>query len=329
LLGAKISNPGGQRITAVLTLKVTAQEAGQVVTVKTAPFDILPGLNSLPPGLLGRSSIRFGTNRIADIVRQSGYFTAAEYDYCFELTDAGPSHSGVVLAEPCFTYMLEPFSPLILMTPADKDVFCNKRPALFWQPLLPAIPGVVYRLTLAEVKQGQADIEALHYNTPVINQMNISVPLLFYPPSAQELEEGKKYAWQVTAYRNNVMLVRSEIWSFTIACQDSSSNTPQESFRDIDDLSNGNFYMASGNLRFAIRNIYDKAKLHYRISSISKPDQPIKKLPVIEIGRGVNHIVIPLEDNRSFIDGDYYLLEVMLPDGEKKQLRFLFKMKTE
>lgn len=329
LLGAKISNPGGQRITATLTIKVTAQQAGQVVTIKTSQFEILPGINSLPPGLLSRSAIRFGTNRIAEVIRQSGYFTAAEYDYCFELTDAGVLHAGVVLAEPCFSYMLEPFSPLLLMTPADKDVFCNKRPAFFWQPLLPAVPGVLYRLTLTEVKPGQAAIEALNYNTPVINQMNISVPLLFYPPLARDLEEGKQYAWQVTAYRNNVMLVRSEIWSFDISCKDSSNSRPATGFRDIDDLAKGNFYIAAGSIRFAVRNIYDKAKLRYRITSISRPDQKIKKLPVVNIGRGVNHVIIPLEDNRSFIDGDYYLLEVILPDGEKKLLRFLFKTETE
>lgn len=329
LMQVKVANPAGQSQMVTLTVRVSAANAGEVVAIKSAAFQLMPGTNTLPAGLFSRAAIRFGNNKIATVCRQSGYFTEGDYEYCFELNPADASHQGETIGEQCFDYYLQPFTPLILINPAEEDKICNKRPPFFWQPLLPSIPGVQYRMILTEVKQGQAKVEALNYNLPVINQFNIAMPMLYYPPLAKDLVEGKTYAWQVTAYKNDMMLVNSEVWEFTVECEDNNVKIVPESYRDIDDLTKGNFYLAKGSIRFAVQNTYADAKLDYSIRCISNLEQQVKKLPTVKLKWGSNNILIPLNDNKSFVDGYYYLLEIKLPNGVEKRLRFLFKSETE
>lgn len=328
LFQARIAGPATQRMAASLRITVTAAKEGQVVTIKTKPFEVKPGVNPLPPGLIAGAGINFGNGKIAAVLRQSGFFTEGDYEYCFELVDEN-GHSGESLAMQCFDYYLQPFSPLILTSPADEDAICDKRPSLYWQPLLPAVPGMQYRLILAELKQGQAKAEALRYNFPVINQQYINMPMLFFPPSARALEEGHEYVWQVTAYRGDMILVNSEMWSFKVKCEDSAKPVTPESFRDIKDLEKGNFYVARGKVMFALQNIYAKTTLQYHITGITDPKKVIRKLPEVKLEHGNNHVVIDISENRAFVDGYYYQLTVKLPDGEEKQLRFLYKSETE
>lgn len=321
LLRVKLMNAASTG-SASLLITVTEQRSGKVVSIKTRPFTIMPGLNTLPAGVITTAAINFGVSRNATLVRQSGFFAAGDYEYCFELL---ADKNGDVAGMQCFDHMLEPFSPLLLVTPTEQEQLCDKRPSLFWQPLLPAVPGMMYRLVLTEIKSGQAMIEALHYNLPLVNQMSIPGPFLFFPPSAPALQEGHHYAWQVTAYQGDIELANSEVWDFTIQCKDSVNMPPTDGFRDIEDLTKANFYIAAGRLQFSVRNIYDKTALEYNITCITDPTLKIKSLPKVSLQHGLNNIVIDMRDNKSFADGNSYLLTIKLPSGETRHLRFLYK----
>jgi hypothetical protein len=188
---------------------------------------------------------------------------------------------------------------------------------------------MTYRLSLVEVKQGQAKAEALHYNMPVIQQINIPTPMLFYPPLSRELQEGKRYAWQVLATRNEMILGRSEIWDFEVKCLDSTAKKPVESFRNIEDLAKGNFYIAEGGVYFAVENAHARADLVYSIQSISNPSEKIGKLPELKLITGRNQVEIVLDGVKGMVDGNYYLLKVKLPNGDSKNLRFMYKEVNE
>ncbi|MCK7556256.1 hypothetical protein MKQ70_15020 [Chitinophaga sedimenti] len=54
--------------------------------------------------------------------------------------------------------------------------------------------------------------------------------------------------------------------------------------------------------------------------------EKIKKLRKVKLERGQNNIVIDLRDNASIVDGHYYQLQVKLPNGDMRVLRFLYKM---
>ncbi|WP_126243470.1 DUF928 domain-containing protein [Chitinophaga rhizosphaerae] len=328
VMSAKLMN-SQQRRSCYMVVRITVAGGGLVAEAKTPAFDIQPGMNLLPQQAAYNAAWKFGSGKVAVVVKQSHQFPEGEYEYCFELYENVKGAPGELVADQCFNYDLQPLSPLMLTEPYEGDQICEKRPPLFWQPLLPAIPGMEYRLLLVEVKPGQARAEALHYNMPVIRQAGIQAPMLLYPPLSRELIEGKKYAWQVTAVRNDMVLARSEVWDFTVKCEDSVAKRPVDSYRSIDDLAKGNFYIAEGNIHFAIDNPHNGQPLEYSIVSISAPNAKLKKLPKLTLATGRNHILIDLERVKGMTDGHYYLLSVRMPGGETKQLRFLYKTENE
>lgn len=319
----RISNTGSM-ITTNLRIVVTEAKVGVVVTIDVPQFQLMSGTAIVPPAAFYHAAVNFGNNKMATIIRQSGYFPEGDYEYCFQLYE-GAGHNGELLAEQCFNYELEPFTNMQLISPYDEDKICDKRPTFNWQPLIPAVNGLRYRLLLAEVRNKQQPVEALRMNLAIINQRDIPMPMLLYPSIANELVEGKQYAWQVTAYQNDLILAQSEIWSFTVDCEKDTTTLPVEAFRNIDDLTRGNFYIARGQLLFALQNNYAKANLTYSVRCLTEPDRKIRKLPVVSLEKGYNQVSIDLTDNSSFKDGYYYIMDVKLPDGTSKQLRFIYK----
>lgn len=324
---AGIAN-GGERQTVNLVINVTEATSGAVVTVRTAPFELLPGMNTVPAGAVYNASVVFGTGRIATVVSQSGFFPEGDYEYCFQLYE-GTGHNSGLIEEQCFSYNLQPFSAMQLIQPYEGDSLCDTRPTLSWQPIIPAINGVMYRLVLVEVKDGQQRAEAIRMNLAIINQRQIPLPMLLYPSLANQLEEGKRYAWQVAAYKDELLLAESEIWDFTVACEKAPAGPTPEAFRTLEDLAKGNFYIARGQILFAFNNTYAESNLRYTIQCLTKDDQDIRKLPTVKVSRGMNHIVIDLSGSSGFVDGYFYIMDVKLPSGEEKQLRFIYKQSEE
>jgi hypothetical protein len=320
LFKCSIINPNqGQSVS--LSIVVKERNAGTVCIIKTQPFSIVQGANPLPFSAARSAALQFSGNSIGRLSSANHTFPEGDYEYCYTLTYL---RSDILPVEQCFDYVLAPFAELHLTDPYDKDKICDKRPLLTWQPLLPGIPGSAYQLVLAEIKSGQNATEALNYNLAVINQSNIISPVLAYPSIARELEKGKTYAWQVTAYKDRTILNRSEVWSFTVDCQDSVKKVIDDGYRDIEDLAKGNYYVAVGTVKFALVNPYQAQPLKYEISSISNPDKKIKRLPKLNLVTGDNKIVIGLTTNNTFIDGSYYIIKVWLPNGTLKSLRFLY-----
>jgi len=199
-------------------------------------------------------------------------------------------------------------------------------PVLSWQPSIPVIAGTMYELLMTEIKDRQSPVEALNYNLPIVKQKGIPNPILVYPASSKELTEGKKYAWQVTAYKDQTIINRSEVWEFTFSCKEEKEVVEDDNgYRDIDDLFRGNFYVAQGLVKFSVTNSYHEQPLKYTIICLSDPQQKIRRLPKVKLTKGRNKISIDLSNNFSFKDGYSYLLELKLQDGSSKKLRFLFK----
>jgi len=320
LFKCTIINPAqGQSVN--LSIIVKERSAGTVCIIKTQPFNIIQGANPLPFSASRSASLQFSNNSIGRLSSANHTFPEGDYEYCYTLTYL---RSDLLPVEQCFDYTLAPFAELHLTDPYDKDKICDKRPLLTWQPLLPGMPGSAYQLVLAEVKSGQNATEALNYNLAVINQSNLISPVLPYPSIARELEKGKTYAWQVTAYKDQTILNRSEVWTFTVDCQDSVKKVIDDGYRDIEDLAKGNYYIASGVLKFAIINPYQAQDLKYQIISLNKPDKKIRRLPKLKLQTGTNQINIDLSVTGSFDDNNYYIIKAWLPNGTVKSLRFIY-----
>jgi hypothetical protein len=319
LLNFKIVNANGKK-SGTLTLTVSERKNGTVMVLKTSAFNLYPGVNSLPLSAVRNSGIEFYNNPVAVIIRHDHTFPPGDYEYCFNFSGTG------IPDEQCFNYELIPFAQLHLIEPYDKDTLCDKKPTLSWEPLVPTLAGTSYQVVLSEVKSGQNSVEALNYNLPTINQSYLISPILVYPSIANELEDGKTYAWQVTAYKNQTILNRSEIWQFREQCNKKKVTViPDDGYRDIADLTKGNYYIAIAVIKFALTNPYKESSFKYEIESLNNPGKKIKGLPKIKIATGKNKILIDLANTDSFADGNSYLMKIWLPDGSVKNLRFIYK----
>jgi len=324
LLSCRIVNPSGRK-TASLVLTVSERRNGTVVVIKTGQFTLAPGTNFLPAAAVRSASIQYNNNPIAVIIRHDHNFPQGDYEYCFTLNFPGSALDAP--SEQCFDYGLVPFAEMHLIEPYNRDTLCDKRPMLSWQPLIPTLASSSYQLVLSEIKPGQNAIEALNYNLPILNQSHLISPVLPYPAIANQLEEGKSYAWQVTAYQDQTILNRSEVWEFRVQCQEKKKETilADDGYRDIEDLLKGNYYVAVELLKFTVLNPYKPGNFKYTIESLNNPGKKIKNLPQVRLSTGQNKIRIDLANTDAFTDGNTYLLTVWLPDGTSKNLRFIYK----
>jgi hypothetical protein len=320
LLRCTILNTG-QRQTVYLSVTVTERKAGTICLLRTTPFTIVTGNNQVPLAVASHVAVQFSSGTTGRLTSANRTFPEGDYEYCYTLNYTS---SDLPPVERCYDYLLAPFAQLNLINPYNQDKICDQRPMLTWTPLLPGVPGAYYQLVLAEIKSGQNATEALNYNLPVINQSQLLSPVLPYPSIAPALEKGKTYAWQVTAYKNQTVLNRTDIWSFTVSCPDSVKKIADDGYRDIEDLLRGNFYVAVGAVKFALINPYHAQNLRYEISAVNQVGKKIKHLPKLELLNGENKIVIDLSENSAFKDNNYYLLKVWLPNGAAKTLRFLY-----
>ena len=72
-----------------------------------------------------------------------------------------------------------------------------------------------YKLNVVEVLARQTAYDAMKTNPYFYTNSNITTSTFQYPLSASSFNTGKSYAWQVTAYVNNIQISKSEIWEFT------------------------------------------------------------------------------------------------------------------
>lgn len=327
LMNVRITNIGGKK---TIKLEITVNfvdevSSVQMVRILTQPFDINSGSNMVPPSIIRSADVKIGTSEPSKFLQRNGYFPAGEYSYDFKVILVSTQE---VLLEQNFYHYLQPPAPLNLVEPYDKDEICEPRPLLSWQPHFPMTAGTQYQVVLTEIKEKQKAVEALQYNLPMINQKGIVANLMMYPAVARDLEKGKKYAWQVTAYQGTTVLNRSEIWEFNMKCQDTTEEKKIETdlgYRLIEDLSKGNNYITSGLLKVAIVNAYGPQLLRYEISCLTDPKLKFRNLPAVQLLQGRNNIMLDLTKQRSLMNNFTYVLKVQLPNGSVKQLRFIYK----
>lgn len=316
-------SPLPTRVTVTIRVK---QNLGSIAVVKTPVLILQQGVNSINKRIFSGSALTFGISPYADQLKQTGKFPEGEYEYCYEVAVLNDKNQpSPEVYENCFDYTIKPLTPLILINPVDEDEMCNVRPNLVWQPPIPMASSARFRVILTEILAKQSPSEAISYNIPIINQMNIVGNTLFYPASAPDLSKEKKYVWQVTVYSGKTILTKSEIWSFQIKCGDEKATIDADSYREIKEYQDGGFYIANEILRFSFNNFYQAQKLNYTIINLEHPAESIKNLPPLTAETGINKYNIDLRDIKSFKDGSQYLLKVKTSDNKELQLRFIYK----
>ena len=321
----QINNQTSSDFNASLRIIVTEEKAGKIAEINTPSIYIKRGLSSFSRSVIGTAQIKFSSSQTATITKQTGKFPEGEYEYCFELSPLDLKPGVLDYYENCFHLSLQPLSPLLLIDPLDEEKICNQKPGFLWQSPMPVDFNARYRIIVVEVKDKQTPVEALSVNLPVINISELREPRLNYPMNIKELEKGKTYVWQIYYSVNNILLTRSEIWTFKIDCEEEKENQSEDSYREIKTGISGDFYVAKRKLKFAINNVYNDGDLIFRIINLKDVEKPIKNLPQLKLITGLNKYELNLSEYRAFKDGEHYQLEVQLPNGQKMYLRFTYQ----
>jgi hypothetical protein len=323
---AQLMSTYPQDMSARISIKVREAKAGHVVTVLIPVFNLRQGGNSIDRVSFSKARFQFGNNTYGIALSQSGRFPEGEYEYCYEvdLSDSKTAPA-VPFYENCFVQELQPMTPLLLLNPVDGDEDCNKRPQFIWQPPLPLPMDARFRLLLVEVGEKQDIVEAINFNPPLINQGNIPINQLSFPVNLPDLKEDRRYAWQVTVYTGTVILKKSEIWTYTVKCTPLNVIPSTDSYRELKENEDGNFYVADRILRFSLNNPYSEGQLNYRINSLSNPSLVIRNLPKLNLRPGINRYDLDLSDRKDLKNGEEYLLIVRFVNGRELKLRFTYK----
>lgn len=309
---------------ASIQLRVTVSEAkqGQLLVLTTPVFTMYPGVSVPLPGLVHHSAIEFGQQEAARLIRQANIFPGGEYEYCFQILEQG---EGTGSQEQCFDYHLQPFSPLLLSEPFEEEDIQQLKPTFTWQPIFPAIVGIQYRLVIAEIKPGQDKVEAMHYNMAIVNQWQLQGPIYFYPPNARDLQPGKSYAWQVFAYKYDVILSASEVWEFKVApfAEDIAATV---ALGNIDRYADETPLLISDSLTFGFDNSAGSQKLDYVLNCISDVNLQVNYHPDYPLNNGYNYIQFSFAGVKGMKKGALYELVVKSTQGgEIKKIRFVYK----
>ncbi|WP_316824679.1 DUF928 domain-containing protein [Pedobacter miscanthi] len=328
LFRASIFNASGVK-SVRMNITIREARAGKIATIQTQAFTIVPGNNIIPSGVARTASVAMAQNSTANFIRRNQYFPQGDYEYSFNIYSASSSQE--IIIDQVFNNEITPPAPLDLIEPYDRDEICEKRPLLTWQPSIPKMDGLLYQVMLVEIKDKQNAVEALNYNLPIVNQKGVVANLLVYPPNSKELVAGKKYAWQVSAYRDQTIINRSDVWSFEVNCQDSVSNViaADYGYRNIEDLVKGNYYISNGFIRFSVINSYAPQKISYSVVCTNDPSKKIRNLPILRFKSGENKVNIDISRNFSFDDNYSYVMKIRMPDGTQKSLRFTYKQLPE
>jgi len=145
------------------------------------------------------------------------YLPMGAYIACYQvyrLSDKGDEPLG----DECIRINIDPLSPPLLNSPADKSEVESPYPQFTWMPPAPfdMFSDLNYEILVTEVFPGQSSTEAIQYNTPVYTKSNISQTYESYPSSYSSLDTGKIYAWQVVARNGLNYAVKTEVWTFKL-----------------------------------------------------------------------------------------------------------------
>jgi hypothetical protein len=322
---AQIINASAQPVSAKIKVTIREMTAGTVATVQIPYFLLRTGINNINSQSFTKSNFVFGHNTAGMQLSQTGKLGEGEYEFCFEVTVGDPKTQAVIdVSDFCFQTLISPLTPLLLIDPAEGDKFCNTRPNFTWQPPMPLQQGAQFRIIVCEKNEKQTDVEAITYNLPIININGLYTNTLFYPPKTPDLKKDHKYVWQVTAYQGKTILTKSEIWQFEIKCEEEKKEPGTDSYRELKEVEDGNYYVANKILRISFNNPYNPGVLNYSITAMSDANKKIRKLPELKLSAGLNKYAIDLSENSSFKKDQEYMITVRLENNRILNLRFIY-----
>jgi hypothetical protein len=172
------------------------------------------------------------SEEVANQVLTTGVLPAGTYTYRIDIYDDSNQLLGSTEAQNTLTNQ---GTDLVLIAPGGSldyppEVIPMSLPIFQW-----ISTANQFDLLLYKVEPGQTNTQQIIQSQPVFKQLSILGNTFMYPLSAEQLEVGKTYAWQIRAYVNNTngnLIIESALYWFDYAKAE-TSNIEITSFKVI------------------------------------------------------------------------------------------------
>ncbi len=301
-----------------ITMQLDLQDAltGQVVlTASTGNLLISKGVKMVKAADLQPISY---TYNLPDFSR--AYLPMGTYIACYQLMNtAGGKESPV--ARECLRISIDPLSPPMLSSPSDKSTLQSPYPQFTWMPPTPVdmFSSLSYDLLVTEVLEGQSEIEAIQYNTPVYTKSNLTQPYESYSSSFTKLDTGKIYAWQVVAKNGLNYAAKTEVWTFKINKEKNATEVINDTYLLLDNNVTGTYFIQKDFLR--IKYFSFSATYTSELIFTDEKTNVIKRIKQTVVP-GDNYL--DLNISTGFQKNKIY--KVSITDGENKQHSLTFSI---
>lgn len=309
----------------MLEAQVLNAASEQLLDIKSSPFYISQGMNILSAPSVPINITKFGTSSQATYIQTTHVLPSGTFQYCCSVivlsTEGGDEY--------CEEVESEINSNMYLVFPDDNDTVEIKNPVLMWthsEAFNMVAPGEYFRMIVVELANDQNAENGITVNTPIFIKNSLTSHNVMYPLDAQELEDSKRYGWQVQRVTNGVVTDKTEAWEFTIK---PATVIKEQKYAVLRKTSDASFYTAeSGKLFFRFDEEYASGNISCTIFNSARE----KILPVAINEDGTNTVVtfkksgyncyeINLNDLNNVTTG-FYTLEVKNEKGEVYLLKF-------
>jgi len=210
---------------------------GPIVEATSTTFTLGHGTKIINPRELVPISVKEANQKYIDIVKNIGGVPTGDYEICVSVIN---TVDGQEIGTGCVSAQVQNLTQVELLEPGSGAVFSSRtnpqgtiwddtdivhsRTAVGsflifnWLPPTPIPPGarVTYKLRIAEIYGNQSPYDAIRSNPAFFENRNVTSTIYQYPTASRPFEAGKRYAWKVEVYLNNVFISESEIWEFSI-----------------------------------------------------------------------------------------------------------------
>lgn len=287
-------------------------------------YNIQPGLN-----LISQSNVspkfKYSSIALKELFEQYKRLPGGIYEYCVEvIPDSKTSETIQTTYNECMYHRSSDVFLINLLDPEDDAKLYEYYPMLSWTANFPFLSALTYKISIAEIRNGQNAVTAIKRNNPVYEEKGLMQMSLAYPIYAKPLEKEQYYAWTVSAYYKNLLLGGSEVWKFKIV-EDSVliATLKDPSFVDIKKESGRFSLYAPGVLKLKY-NLNDLKRDSLSLTLYNDQHKEVKlKEPSLKAIYGENWFVIDFKNNQPLKHLKFYQLLIRSESG--KEYKVLFK----
>ncbi|MFN3342288.1 MAG: hypothetical protein ACK40M_06295 [Flavobacteriales bacterium] len=327
LCQVNILNGTSSEMQVTLEAKLLNSTGENVLVVKTNPFRLVTGMNNgFQLNYSIQSSIYSGSGQ-AGYIRTTHTLPSGNFKYCVSVVALSAEGGD----DYCEDMVSDISSFLNLVFPYDKDTIDTPYPLLTWthsEPFNILAQGEYFRMIVVELSADQGAESGIAANNPVYFKNYLFTHQDQYPFDAKELQDGKRYGWQVQKISNGTVIDKTEAWEFTLR---KSVLKPDNKYSTLKKKHDGSFYVAQNDkIFFRFEESYVSGELKCRILDEKrneiKPEVTNEKSVLVQTNgvnvksTGANYYEIDLQELK--LKPGYYELEVINAKKEKFVLRF-------